>query len=142
MSQNQCPRAQTPSHGCPTTRPRSNYSGDVRKFKKKVEASGKRGENGRKKTQTARHQPVEHTRVHGGKKGAFSDVVDAVTKFEAIRPSRSCTRCRRTCPPRLFGRPRRLGQKAERHPNSQHSSLSSLLTTVACIECMKGEAGH
>ena len=133
--------AQTPSHGCPTTRPRSKHLGDVRKFKKKVEARENEEKKGEKKTQAARHQPVEHTRVHGGKKGAFSDVVDAVTKFEAIRPSRSCTRCRRTWPPStLWSAPT---------TRSEGGTASTLSTPCphyycchACLECMKGEAGH
>jgi hypothetical protein len=134
MTKNQCPMAQTPPHGCPTTRPRSKHWGDVRKFKKKAEARGKREEKGRKKTQAARHQPVEHARVHGSKKGASSDVADAVTKFEAIRPSRSCTWCRCTWPPSTFWSAPTTRSEGGTASTLSTLWLSSLLLTV--LSCM------
>ena len=95
---NHCPRAQTPSHGCPTTGPLSNFRGDVGKFKKKGEARGKQCRKRAKKTQAAHNQPIERARVHGSEKWVSSDVVEAVAKFDAIRPSRWCTQCRCTWP--------------------------------------------
>jgi hypothetical protein len=63
----------------------------------------KRDRKRAKNTQAALNQPIERARVHGSEKCVSSDVVEAVAKFDAIRPSRWCTRCRCTWPSSWFG---------------------------------------